>query len=227
VPDISLIEVTLRLLFAAVLGGVIGLERQSRHREAGLRTHMLVSLGSALFTLVSAYAWTDWQFSNENGLVIDPTRVAAQIVTGIGFLGAGAIIRHGPSVRGLTTAATLWACAAIGMASGVGYYAPAAIATVAALFVLVPVRFLSRRFEFLKPLHTRHLLVTLEPETPTVRVTTAIEEAGGAVEKFQVHKRAGQTRLTFEVSLTEDTSTSEIADWVTRVDGVSHLEWTD
>ena len=86
-------------------------------------THLLVSLGACVFTLVSAYAWTDWTFSQRSGIVFDPTRIAAQIVTGVGFLGAGAIIVRGISVRGLTTAATLWAVAAIGMAAGTGYYA--------------------------------------------------------------------------------------------------------
>ena len=113
----------MRLLVAAGLGGAIGLERELRDHEAGFRTHLLVSLGACVFTLVSAYAWTDWTFSQRSGVVFDPTRIAAQIVTGIGFLGAGAIIVRGISVRGLTTAATLWVVAAIGMAAGTGYYA--------------------------------------------------------------------------------------------------------
>ena len=108
----------LRLLVAAALGGAIGLERELRDHEAGFRTHLLVSLGACVFTLVSAYAWTDWTFSTRSGVVFDPTRIAAQIVTGVGFLGAGAIIVRGISVRGLTTAATLWIVAAIGMAAG-------------------------------------------------------------------------------------------------------------
>ncbi|HEU5242755.1 MAG TPA: MgtC/SapB family protein, partial [Gaiellaceae bacterium] len=101
-PTIGWPEVLLRLFVAAALGGAIGLERELRERQAGLRTHLVVSVGAALFTLVSAYGFTDF------GARVDPTRIAAQIVTGIGFLGAGAIIRQGLSVRGLTTAATLW-----------------------------------------------------------------------------------------------------------------------
>ena len=85
-PDLSSAEVIFRIALAAGLGGAIGLERELRDREAGLRTHLLVSVGAALFTMVSAYAWTDWRFSTEEGLVFDPTRIAAQIVTGIGFL---------------------------------------------------------------------------------------------------------------------------------------------
>ncbi len=142
-PDLSLAEVVFRIVLAAALGGAIGLERELREREAGLRTHLLVSVGAALFTMVSAYAWTDWRFSTDEGLVFDPTRIAAQVVTGIGFLGAGAIIRQGLSVKGLTTAATLWVVAAIGMASGVGYYWAAFVTTALVLISLGPLRILA------------------------------------------------------------------------------------
>lgn len=140
VPDISLAEITIRLLVAAALSGAIGLERELRERVAGLRTHMLVGVGAALFTLVSAYAWSDFIFDRDQGTVYDPTRIAAQIVTGIGFLGAGAILRQGLSVRGLTTAAGLWVVAAIGIACGAGYYYAAAITTGIVLVGLGPLR---------------------------------------------------------------------------------------
>src|SRR5919198_6376997 len=110
-------ELVLRLALTVVLCGAIGLEREARAQVAGLRTHILVGLGAALFTLVSAYAFD----ASEPGTRIDPTRIAAQIVTGIGFLGAGTIIRQGLTVRGLTTAASLWIVAAVGMAAGAGY----------------------------------------------------------------------------------------------------------
>src|SRR4051794_38420564 len=101
-PTIEWPEVLVRLLVAALLGGAIGLERELRERQAGLRTHLVVSVGSALFTLVSAYGFSE--FVTSGGVQrADPTRIAAQIVSGIGFLGAGAIIRQGLSVRGLTT----------------------------------------------------------------------------------------------------------------------------
>src|SRR3954453_7734942 len=125
-------HVLLRLSVAAALGGAIGFERELRERGAGLRTHLVVCLGSALFTLVSAFAFV--------GPHVDPTRIAAQIFSGIGFLGAGAIIRQGLSVRGLTTAATLWLVAAIGMAAGAGYYDAAIIATLGAIITLGPLR---------------------------------------------------------------------------------------
>src|SRR2546421_6026137 len=128
-PTLSSWEVLLRVGLAAALGGVLGLERELREREAGLRTHLLVSVGSALFTIVSAYGFREFLNSGESVVRADPTRIAAQIVTGIGFLGAGAIIRQGLSIRGLTTAATLWVVAAIGMAAGAGYYSGAVVTT--------------------------------------------------------------------------------------------------
>jgi putative Mg2+ transporter-C (MgtC) family protein len=109
-----------RLSVAAGLGAAVGIEREFRDREAGIRTHLLVALGSALFTIISAYGFHEFLASGDSVVRADPTRIAAQIVTGIGFLGAGAIIREGLSVRGLTTAGSLWVVAAIGMASGAG-----------------------------------------------------------------------------------------------------------
>ena len=177
-PELTWAELLLRVVLAAALGGAIGFERELRERDAGLRTHMLVSVGAALFTVVSAYAWTDWQFSNESGVVFDPTRIAAQIVTGIGFLGAGAIIRQGLSVRGLTTAATLWVVAAIGMASGAGYYAAAVITTALVLFSLWPLRILAYRISVrIRPEEGR-LAVDLPAGASAVSVLEAVESAG-------------------------------------------------
>src|SRR3982751_4148656 len=122
IPSLSGWESLLRLAIAAGLGGAVGFERELRDREAGIRTHLLVSLGSALFTIGSAYGFHEFLAGGGNIVRADPSRIAAQIVTGIGFLGAGAIIREGLSVRGLTTAASLWIVAAIGMAAGAGYY---------------------------------------------------------------------------------------------------------
>jgi len=140
VPALGGWDALLRLAVAAGLGAAIGIEREVREREAGIRTHLLVSLGSCLFTLVSAYGFHEFLSSGATVVRADPTRIAAQIVTGIGFLGAGAIIREGISVRGLTTAASLWVVAAIGMSAGAGWYWPAVAATALTLFALWPLR---------------------------------------------------------------------------------------
>ncbi len=119
------LQVLIRLSFAGILGGIIGFEREKHGRAAGFRTHILVSIGSALVMLTSLYMYELYG----SKVPIDPGRIAAGIVTGIGFLGAGTIIRSGATVRGLTTAASLWSIAGIGMAVGCGFYIAAMVAT--------------------------------------------------------------------------------------------------
>lgn len=113
---ISSLEVITRLIISAIVGGIIGFERESSNRPAGFRTHILVTIGSALIMMVSATAFDPIGQGN------DPQRLAAQVVSGIGFLGAGTIMRNGPEVKGLTTAASLWVCAGLGLAFGAGLY---------------------------------------------------------------------------------------------------------
>jgi putative Mg2+ transporter-C (MgtC) family protein len=115
------LELIARLALSLGLGAVVGFERERSRQAAGFRTHILVAMGAALFTIVSAYGF--------EGEVVDPTRIAAQIVTGIGFIGAGAVLHHRGSIRGLTTAASLWAVAAVGMAAGAGMYVMALAGT--------------------------------------------------------------------------------------------------
>ncbi|MBU1131615.1 MgtC/SapB family protein [Patescibacteria group bacterium] len=124
-------DLLLRLFLALVFGGIIGWEREKGHKPAGLRTHMLVGMGSCLFTMVSFLALTGLQ-----NFYLDPTRIAAGIVTGIGFLGAGAILQSKGEVHGLTTAASIWMVAAIGMAVGYGLFILAAGAAILSLLVL-------------------------------------------------------------------------------------------
>jgi putative Mg2+ transporter-C (MgtC) family protein len=139
---IPLWEVVLRLVLASLLCGAIGFEREVRDQPAGFRTHILLGLGAALFTLVSAYGFEPFTQAalGSRGLQFDPTRIAAQIIAGVGFLGAGAIIRQGGDVRGLTTAASLWATSAIGMAVGAGYLFGAAATTLLAMATLYLLR---------------------------------------------------------------------------------------
>jgi putative Mg2+ transporter-C (MgtC) family protein len=128
----------LRLLLAAGLGAAIGIEREFRRKPAGLRTNILIALGSALFTTISI------QIARGGGT---PDRIAAQIVTGIGFVGAGAILRSRGSVHGMTTAATIWINAAVGMAAGAGEFAMASVATLITLIVLAVLAPLEAYFE--------------------------------------------------------------------------------
>jgi putative Mg2+ transporter-C (MgtC) family protein len=184
IPSLSWEEVLLRLVLAALFGAAIGIEREFREREAGLRTHILVSVGSALFTLVSAYGFRDFLVHGGSTVRADPTRIAAQIVTGIGFLGAGAIIRQGLSVRGLTTAATLWLVAAIGLTSGAGYYSAAVITTLVALISLWPLRIATHLMNTRFRPESGRLLVQLpigESPGPLVRPIAATSQSVAAV----------------------------------------------
>jgi putative Mg2+ transporter-C (MgtC) family protein len=138
------LDISLRLLVAAVLGMVIGLEREIHAHPAGMRTHLLVSLGAAAFTVVSIFVF-ETPPSPNGTIPTDPSRVAAQIVSGIGFLGAGAILKYGGSVRGLTTAASLWATAAVGMAAGGAAWIVAAVTTAIIVFSLGPLNVLATR----------------------------------------------------------------------------------
>jgi putative Mg2+ transporter-C (MgtC) family protein len=139
--DLTLqLDLTVRMLIAAALGAAIGFEREIHEHPAGMRTHLLVALGSAIFTELSIYG-----FAGTTTAPIDPSRVAAQVVSGIGFLGAGAILKYGTSIRGLTTAASLWAAAAIGMAAGTGAWVIGVIGTSIVIFSLWPLNALVDR----------------------------------------------------------------------------------
>jgi putative Mg2+ transporter-C (MgtC) family protein len=214
-------EVLLRLFVAAALGGAIGLERELRERQAGLRTHLVVSVGSALFTLVSAYG-----FHGFDGKV-DPTRIAAQIVSGIGFLGAGAIIRQGLSVRGLTTAASLWLVAAIGMAAGAGYWEGAFIATLGALLTLGPLRVIAFRIlTRYRPVHDRLLVEIVAGGSPGP-IVDAIERVGGRVVSLDVTQEGDRRSVAAGVELPPGTVAVAVVAGVADVDGVLEVQWTD
>jgi len=130
-------QIMLRLMLSVILSGLIGLERQIHRRTAGLRTHILVSLGSCLIMLTSLYIFDIYK----NQVSLDPARIAAGVITGIGFLGAGAILREREQIKGLTTAASLWIVAGIGLAVGCGFYNAAIFTTLLALVVLFFLRY--------------------------------------------------------------------------------------
>jgi putative Mg2+ transporter-C (MgtC) family protein len=135
-------QAMLRLLVSSILGGLIGFERQIHRRDAGMRTHMLVALGSCLIMLTSLYVFDIYR----NIASVDPARIASGVITGIGFLGAGAIIRDASGVKGLTTAASLWLVAAIGMAVGIGVLRISMYATILGLIILFFLRYIEGVF---------------------------------------------------------------------------------
>ena len=215
----------LRLGVAGALSGAIGLERELRERAAGLRTHMLVGVGAALFTLVSAYAWGDFVFDRSRGTAFDPTRIAAQIVTGIGFLGAGAILRQGLSVRGLTTAAGLWVAAAIGMAAGAGFYTAAVIGTAIVLVGLGPFRWIERAVNrFGGEAGVLELEVSAGRHVaPVLGVVRARRVRIGNLE-FEAEE--DRQRLRLQVDLPMGTSERELVEELSTLEGVMAARWS-
>lgn len=141
---ISNSEILIRLLVATALGAIIGLERERSHKVAGLRTHSLVSVGAALLSLISIFLFE--KFPSVNGVTGFDYHLIANIIVGIGFIGGGAILRHGSHISGTTTAATLWVVSAIGIAAGIGFYYGAIGVAIISYFVLTFMRTLEKRF---------------------------------------------------------------------------------
>ncbi len=210
-----------RLALSIALCGAIGAEREARGQIAGLRTHILVGLGSTLFTLVSAYGFSDWVAADGASASVDPSRIAAQIVTGIGFLGAGAIIKQGLSVRGLTTAAALWIVAAIGMAVGAGYYLGAIASTAGVLIALVGFRKL--RPWMMAGLQTHVAFIRVEAG-PGLRLEALLERLRGTgitLESMDSSHEPERRRYRLEVRAPARLDLEEVATEIREVEGVS------
>lgn len=203
----------LRLFVALILGAVIGLERERQERAAGLRTVTMVSLGSCLFTVVGEYGFHP----------TDPSRVAAQIVTGIGFLGAGTIFLRKDLVRGLTTAATIWATAAVGMAAGTEQYFAAVFTTLLVLGVLMVLKPVERRF-FKRPSEATVTLVMPRGDSEIDRVRAALTAIGAFPESIRVNELAeGADRIEMDVGLPANRTTSELLNQLRKVDGARQI----
>ncbi|EGG34063.1 MgtC/SapB family protein [Paenibacillus sp. HGF5] len=181
------VSILLRLLLAMLLGGLIGFERERSNHAAGLRTHILVCLGSALIMLLSIYGFSD--FVAEINVRIDPARLATAVITGIGFLGAGTILFTGKSITGLTTAASIWVVGAVGLAVGAGFYFASIVSTVLILLNLVVFNKLEQRYIRGSKLH----LITLHAEnTPNILddISAVLEEQEFVIKKLVVNERS-------------------------------------
>ena len=205
------IDFLVRIVVAIVLGFLIGLERELTNKYAGLRTHILVCLGACIFTIISIYGFPtfaegDNVIVNQATGVRDTARVAAQIVTGIGFIGAGTVLRNGPMIIGLTTAATLWISASIGMACGVGMYDVAILATIISVAVLTLIRVFERRFLPSSNKRTKRFKVTIccdssEVKTLQSYITNNVETVEGfSVKKLVENSDKSKISSTFELT---------------------------
>ena len=213
-------DLSARLLVGALLGLAIGFEREIHGHPAGLRTHMLVALGSALFTVLSIHG-----FAGDAGSgPVDPTRIAAQIVSGIGFLGAGAILKYGTSIRGLTTAASLWATAAVGMAVGAGSWVLAVAGTAIVVFSLWPLNIVIAR---LRPHGTRQLRIRLHASSIEILGEVTRQLAGRRIEIGEINtQRRGKGNYEIEIQVRLPTSVlqQDIIAQIASLAGVEILE---
>jgi putative Mg2+ transporter-C (MgtC) family protein len=198
---ISETEMLLRLGTSVVLGGLVGYEREMREQPAGLRTHLLVALASATFMIVSAHFAFFQQYDSNSLNHIDGSRIASNVVVGIGFLGGGAILHSGLRIKGLTTAASLWLSAALGLSSGAGMYVLAAATTLISLFALVGLRFVEARNKSVVKLRLRLDLEgdflsrkTLEDHLRPVGVTVSDAE-------YSRDKKNNRTKMTVDVRI--------------------------
>lgn len=217
--DISYLGMVLsRLMAACILGGIVGFEREyTRHTPAGFRTHILVSLGSCLAMLISEFASTIY------GDTIDPTRIGAQVVSGIGFLGAGAILRHGVSVKGLTTAASIWAIACVGLACGVGFYSGAVIATILIYAVLIYLKSFSNKIA--KRVKSKYLEIESERDI-LEELKTILAQAGLKIKNIEIMGGLPDKKLKISCNLEQteaDTDYVQLVSTINKIDGVSKV----
>ena len=212
--------IAVRLALAVALGAAIGAEREFRDKAAGVTTHALVSLGASLFALVSVDAF---------GGGTDPSRVAAQIVTGVGFLGAGAIIRSGVSVRGLTTAASLWVTAAVGTACGIGYLGPAvgaAVGAIGSLFLLRSLRAIVRRYRIREQ---DEIVITTAAGHDLSDVMQVLGQSALPVVNFQIRGQEENSTRVMSVIVrgASRPAVRRLVESLSAVPGVAEVEWED
>ena len=233
IPWVSQLELTmvLRLIVAAALGGIVGMERGSGDRPAGFRTHILVCVGSALFMLVSIYGFDDiapvtTTLENDIGTRRDTARIAAQVVSGIGFLGAGTILHEGVTIKGLTTAASLWIVSAIGLAVGSGMYLLSTVATMLTMLTLVTFRTWEKRFAGTRS--ERRFIRVVTRNTPGIitEITGYLSECGIKVKTLNVKSDNKNNNIILEIYLKIDKNIDmgEVADGIQNIDGVLTIE---
>ena len=217
-PDLEWYDVAIRLAAAAALGGLVGLERETDGQDAGFRTHLLLSLGSALFAVASVGAFdafvTDAASTN---VTVDVSRIASYVAAGVGFLGGGAIIKYGGGVRGLTTASSLWAAAAIGLSAGLGFWAGALAATVISLIALAGLaplsRFLARHS---RRRHDLFLELSSDADLPAaLRVVEAV--LTGDLREVRLGRQAGTGVTELAMRLDRDLDAATVVELTRRL----------
>ena len=218
---ISELQIALRVLVSAVLGAIVGLERERSDQPAGLRTNMVLVIGATLAMVLSinlGYLYA------KPGTSADPARLAAQVISGIGFLGAGAILRFGYNVKGLTTASSLWTMAIVGMTVGAGYYLIGVFATVLMLIVLALLNVIEKRF--LRTSIARYISIEVNFRKGVVKtVRHIVEEFAVSISNFTIQKHVKDERLRLHVVavIDRDQQLEDLIETLSDVDGVRSL----
>lgn len=217
-------EITIRLVAASVFGALVGLERERKSWSAGMRTHMMVCVGSCLIMIVSSFGFFD--VLGGKNMELDPSRVAAQVVSGIGFLGAGTIMfmKEGV-VRGLTTAAGLWTVAAIGLATGGGMYLPAGIATGIVLIILWALQPLEKRYA--RRFARQMLRVVLKYDSDeSDLIKKILNEDGFTVQNLNLVKTKDDYLLNFQFESADTKKMAKLIKKIRKLDSVSEVNWS-
>ncbi len=197
---LTLVTVLGKLFIAAILGGIIGWERHRRGRPAGLRTHLLVCIGVTLMMLVSEHIFVQYQSHGHNSILrVDPARIAAQVVTGIGFLGAGTIMRSKASIRGLTTAASLWVVAGIGLAVGSGFILPAFFTTIITIAILILNDLVEKRLKRDK-YKTMNMLITGQ-EHLLDDISQILEKNSVVIKNYKFKKNLQKNEIEYDLDV--------------------------
>ena len=211
------LDILLRLGLALILGGVVGFERERDSQPAGLRTHMILVLGACLAAIISEEMGA--RFGS------DPTRLAAQVISGIGFLGAGAILRFGFNIKGLTTATTLWTMAIVGLAVGFGYYLLGALTTVFMIIILTIMSVIEKKFVRINLI--RNIVVDVDYQDGIIRtVRKAISNIAEKVVSFSVRKsvRSSRLRLTIVAQFRRSESVEDLVELLSKIEGLRSIK---
>jgi len=219
---ITEVQIILRVLVGAALGAVVGFERERQDQPAGLRTHMILVIGATLAMVLSVnlgYLYA------RPGTPADPARLAAQVISGIGFLGAGAILRYGFNVKGLTTATSLWTMAIVGMAVGAGYYLVGVFTTALMLLVLTVLNMLENKF--VRTSISRYISIEATFHKGVVKnIRHIVQELSDSLISFTIQKHIKDKRLRIQIvaRISRDQTLEELMDLLSDIDGVRHLK---
>ena len=219
---ISEVQILLRVLVGAILGSLVGFERERQDQPAGLRTHMILVIGATLAMVLSVNL--GYLFARP-GTPADPARLAAQVISGIGFLGAGAILRYGFTVKGLTTATSLWTMAIVGMTVGAGYYLVGVVVTALMLIVLALLNIIENRW--VRTSVSRFISIEADFHKGLVKsIRHTVEEFSDALSSFNIQKHVKNKRLRIQIvaRIQRDQTLEELIEALSDIDGVRNLK---